>query len=282
MGDYELTGLIGSGPHAALYKAEPPSCEGPPLSLRVFDSRLFEGTDLERLLGRVVSYQSRMTDPNIINVYGSASLNGHQALVYEYMPMTLEALLEQEPEGLSIDLLADLLPQILNGIGYSHLHRGKDEVIRRLPHLTLQLSSFFFDDRRKVVKLADCGVWRSLVEVRGHRRHLWEEPGVDVSALAPEAFVMASKMLNPFLVDIYALGVLLYRLATGKSPFIGSNEEEYSFLHLKTFPVPPRVHRYTIPAWLDAMILKCLEKEPTKRWRSATQMELSIGKDPSG
>jgi eukaryotic-like serine/threonine-protein kinase len=277
---YKLTEIIGISPHAALYKAEPASGDGP-ISLRVFDSRLTEGTDLGQLLDRIVKYQGAMVDSNVLKVLGSASLHGDQALVYEYIPMSMETLLQREPNGLPVELLVQVLPQILNSVGYSHMHRGSDGVARRLPHLSLQLSSFFFDDRKKVVKLADCGVLKSLVDLRGHRRRLWEEPGVDPSALAPEAFILGPKSINAFSADIYALGIALYRLATGKAPFTGANVDEYSFLHLKTFAVPPRVHRYILPAWLDAMILKCLEKEPTKRWRSATQMELSVGKEPS-
>jgi eukaryotic-like serine/threonine-protein kinase len=277
---YKLTEIIGSSPYAALYKAEPASGDGP-VCLRVFDSRLTEGTDLDQLLDKIVKYQGAMVDSNVLKVLGLASLHGEQALVYEYIPMSLENLLQGEPEGLPVELLVRVLPQILNSVGYTHMHRGSDGVVRRLPHLNLQLSSFFFDNRKKLVKLVDCGVWKSLVDLRGHRRRLWEEPGVDPSILAPEAFILGPKSINAFSADIYALGIALYRLATGKAPFAGSNVDEYSFLHLKTFAVPPRVHRYTLPGWLDAMILKCLEKEPTKRWRSATQMELSVGRDPS-
>jgi serine/threonine protein kinase len=279
--NYELTEIISSGPHAALYKAQPASGDGPLLSVRVFDSRLSEGTDPGRLLDKIIGYQSAMVDFNVLKVQGSATLRGDQALVYEYVPMNLETVLQREPEGLPVDLLVALLPQILNSVGYSHMHRGRDGIVRRLPHLSLRLSSFLFDDRKKVVKLADCGVWKSLVDLRGHKRRLWEEPGVDVSSLAPEAFIMGPKSINPFSADVYAVGIVLYRLATGKTPFSGSNVDDYGFLHLKTFAVPPRVHRYKLPGWLDAMILKCLEKEPAKRWRSATQMELSIGKEPT-
>jgi eukaryotic-like serine/threonine-protein kinase len=277
---YKLTEIIGCSLHAAFYKAEPASGDGL-ISLRMFDSRLTEGTDLGQLLDKIVRYQGAMVDSNVLKVLGSASLHGDQALVYEYIPMSLETLLQREPDGLPVELLIQLLPQILNSVGYSHMHRGSDGVVRRLPHLSLQLSSFLFDDRKKVVKLVDCGVWKSLVDLRGYRHRLWEEPGVDPAALAPEAFILGPKSINAFSADIYALGIVLYRLATGKAPFLGSNVDEYRFLHLKTFAVPPRVHRYTLPAWLDAMILKCLEKEPAKRWRSATQMELSVGREPS-
>ena len=89
---------------------------------------------------------------------------------------------------------------------------------------------------------------------------------------------METRSLDLLLVDLYALGAMLYRLATGTAAFSCADLEEYKFAHLKKYPVPPRVHRYDIPRWLDTMILKCLEKEPDERWRSATQMELAVGK----
>src|SRR5208337_2856035 len=140
------------------------------LSLRVFDSRFAEGTDHGRLLDKIVEYQSAMVDSNVLKIHGSASLHGDRALVYEYIPMSLETYLQREPEGLPVELLAEILPQILNSVGYSHMHRGRDGVVRRLPHLSLQLSSFLFDDRKNLVKLVDCGVWKSLVDLRGYRR----------------------------------------------------------------------------------------------------------------
>jgi serine/threonine-protein kinase len=177
-----------------------------------------------------------------------------------------------------MDLMIRLLSQVLNGLGYAHLHRGRDGVVRRLPHLDLRPSKLLMDRDMNVVKLDDCGVMRALFAERGSKKFLWEEFGTDLRSLAPEAFVMETRSLDLLLVDLYALGAMLYRLATGTSMFTCADAEEYKFAHLKKYPVPPRVHRYDIPRWLDAMILKCLEKEPDERWRSATQMELAVGK----
>jgi len=277
--DYVVTDIIGSDAVASALKAARASGEGPFLSVRMYNADPSIQAGFSDFLDRVIDYQSGMNDSNIVRLIGSATLDGKRVLLHEFMPTDLEALIRDMPDGVPLDLANKLIPQILNAVAYTHLHRSKNGAVRKLPHMFLNASGFLFDADKGIVKLADCGVWRSKVEVRGHLERLWEEPMVGLSALAPEAFVMSGKMVKGTAVDIYALGVVLFRLVTGKRPFAGNSLDEYSFLHLKTFAIPPRVHRYTVPAWLDTMILKCLEKDPGRRWRSATQMELSIGKD---
>lgn len=276
---YTLAEIVSVGSDSAMFKARPRSKQGRPLLAKIFDTRLLPDGYVEDFFARVISYQTGMDDVNILTMVGTATVKTERVLVYEYMPTNLEEVLHQQEEGISLDMMMGLLPQILNAVGYSHMHRGKDGEVRRLPHFNLRPDKFLFNEETQQAKLEDCAVWRSLVEVRGHKKHLWEEPGVDLSALAPECFVLESKFVNAFLADIYGLGVVLYKLATGRAPFSCSDPDEYRFAHLKTFPIPPRVHRYTIPGWLDGMILRCLEKEPGQRWRSATQMELAIRKD---
>lgn len=277
-GDYVLTDVLSHGAMTTLYKAEDLSGTRPPLSVKLFVQDLVPEDLFEDFIERLVTYQSGMNEFNILRVMGQAEVGEETALIYEYLPSNLEKVLRKNSDGLDLDLLMTLLPQMLNALGYSHMHRSKDGTVRRVPHLHLRPSSFLFDETSYFLKLDDCGLWKALVEVRGHKRRIFQEPDMDVSALAPEAFVQDSRFVNGYFADIYGLGVVLYRLATGRSPFFASTIEEYHFAHMRLFPIPTRVHRYTIPGWLDSMIMKCLEKEPAERWRSATQMELSIGK----
>jgi serine/threonine protein kinase len=275
---YGITEIVSADETSANFKAQSGD-DVPPLLVRLFDSSLISDDQVDTVLKRVVELQSGAEDPNLLRIIGSGTLDGRGVLVHEFVPSDLQKLIDGEPEGIDQDLLQHLLPQILNAVGYCHLHRSTDGTVRRLPHLYLKPSAFLFDPATRIVKLVDCGLWKTLVEVRGYPKHLSEDPGVDQAALAPEGFVLRGKFVNAFLADIYAVGVVIYGIATGQAPFECSDPQEYGFAHLKKFPVPPRVHRYSIPRWLDSMILRCLEKEPARRWRSATQMELSIGKD---
>src|SRR6185503_2604373 len=73
--------------------------------------------------------------------------------------------------------------------------------------------------------------------------------------------------------DIFALGAILYELATGKPPFEG-HESKTSFLYqlLNVVPVPPREAKSTVPRELERVILRCLAKDPEGRYQSAAKI----------
>jgi hypothetical protein len=276
--EYVISEVTENAPKSATLVAEDSSGRGLPLRVKLFHPEVFEGASLDDVVDRVFLYQSNMNDPNILPVVGTARLEGMRTLLHEYIPANLNQVLKGHPEGLPLDRILLWLPQILNGLGYSHTHRGRDGVVRRIPHLNLKPAKILIGDEGRTVKIDDAAVCAALIEVRGHKRFLWEEPGADLGALPPEAFLSKSRLINAFSADIYALGVLLYHMVTGLVPFLCKDVEEYKFAHIRKYPVPPRVHRYDIPLWLDEMILKCLEKEPANRWRSPTQMELAVKK----
>ena len=76
--------------------------------------------------------------------------------------------------------------------------------------------------------------------------------------------------------DLFALGVLLYFLATGARPFGAPSSVRGLRRRLYEEPVPPRVHRPDFPLWLQEIILHCLEVDPEQRYASAAQLAFDL------
>jgi serine/threonine protein kinase len=80
--------------------------------------------------------------------------------------------------------------------------------------------------------------------------------------------------------DLFALGVMLYHLATGARPFGAPESVRGLRRRLYVDPIPPRALRRDCPPWMQEIILKCLEVKPERRWQSAAQLALAL-QDPT-
>jgi protein-serine/threonine kinase len=81
--------------------------------------------------------------------------------------------------------------------------------------------------------------------------------------------------------DLFALGVMLYHLATGERPFGQPNSVRGLRRRLYVDPVPPRAINADIPLWMQEIILRCLEVKPERRYQSAAQLALDL-REPAG
>ncbi len=72
--------------------------------------------------------------------------------------------------------------------------------------------------------------------------------------------------------DLYSLGVIIYEMATGEVPFTGESSLQVMFQHVQQAPKDPRMVNPAVPEYLATIILKCLEKDPARRYQSAGEV----------
>jgi eukaryotic-like serine/threonine-protein kinase len=97
------------------------------------------------------------------------------------------------------------------------------------------------------------------------------------SYMAPEQVDGRGRMLGPA-VDIYSLGAILFELLTGRPPFLSGSIESTLAIVASEDPIPPRRLQPDVPRDLETITLKCLEKEPARRYSTAPALAADLGR----
>lgn len=219
-----------------------------------------------------------LRSPYVARVHDLAHRDRTWLIVREYLPWSLAHLIA-EGEPLPISTAVFIAYRVSEGLGDLHLHMEEDDQIGCLYHLDLRPSRILLYPEKAAVKMINPGLWELLLRSKSPAADIRRLPLSFLAYRAPEQFrPYLARRKPPVFTDIYQFGTLFYEILTGVQAFQASSFEEYEIQHCDQYPTPPKVWRTDIPEDINDMIMKCLERDPMKRWRNATQLSLIFEK----
>ncbi|MGH2723569.1 MAG: protein kinase domain-containing protein [Actinomycetota bacterium] len=260
-GRYELQELIAAGGMADVWRGRDLVLDRP-IAVKILRDELARDEEvLERFRLEAVA-AARLSHPAVVRVFDTGVDGGQAYIVMELSDgPTLSRVLE-ETGPLPPDEAARIVAGALRGLAHAH---GSGVV-----HRDVKPSNILVGDGR-FVKVTDFGIAKAAFaggdltttgSLLGTARYLAPEQvaGGDVDARA----------------DLYAAGVVLYELLTGRAPFEGETHLATATMRLTRDPVPPGALRSGIPRDLEQVVLRALARDPDRRYQSAEEMHAAL------
>src|SRR6266568_1259933 len=254
-GDYELLEVIGRGGQGVVYRARQKSLNRT-VALKVIGLGHWATEAHLKRFRREAEAAARLDHPCIVPIHEVGEREGSCYFSMNLVEGSqLDDLAKREP--IPPRRAAELIAKLARAVHYAHEHG--------ILHRDIKPGNVLLD-RNGEPHLTDFGLAR-LVETESTVTHTMEVLGTP-SYMAPEQAKGDNAAVSNA-TDVYGLGAVLYQLLTGQPPFAGGTTYETIKLLLDTEPRQPRLLNPKIDRDLSTICLKCLEKDPKRRYSSA-------------
>src|SRR6516162_5056657 len=254
-GDYELLQEMGRGGQGVVYRARQKSLNRV-VALKIIGLGHWATKAHVKRFGLEAEAAARLDHPFIVPIHEIGESNGS---CYFSMQLVeggqLDLVIKREP--MPIRAAAELIAKLARTVHHAH-QRG-------ILHRDIKPGNILLDPQGDP-HLTDFGLAR-LLEVESSVTRTTEALGTP-SYMAPEQARGDNAQLSSA-TDVYGLGAVLYQLLTGRPPFLGETTYETIRLVLDTDPRQPRLLNPKVDRDLSTICLKCLEKDPKRRYSSA-------------
>jgi len=257
LGDrYEVLEKIGGGGMALVYKAR---CRllNRFVAIKVLRPEFTEDEEFVKKFRREAQSAASLSHPNIVGIYDVGTENNNYYIVMEYIKgQTLKELIKSKGT-LGVENATNIAIQICYALDHAH----KNHIV----HRDIKSHNILIREDNSV-KVTDFGIARAVSSST-----ITNTGNVigSVHYFAPE---QARGGYTDEKSDIYSLGVVMYEMLTGRLPFEGETPIAVALKHIQEEPLPPSKINSRIPKAIEAIIFKCMEKEVSKRYSSASEI----------
>ncbi len=255
LGDYELVEEVGRGGQGVVFRARQKSLNRT-VALKVISLGQWASKAHLKRFRREAEAAASLDHPSIVPIYEVGEREGACYFSMKFVEGgQLDEVVKRAP--MSIRQAAELIAKVARTVHYAHEHG--------ILHRDIKPGNILLDAKGEPL-LTDFGLAR-LVEAESTITRTREALGTP-SYMAPEQAAGEQRKLSNA-TDVYGLGAVLYQLLTDHPPFAGGTTYETIKLLLDTEPRQPRLLNPKIDRDLSTICLKCLEKDPQRRYPSA-------------
>jgi eukaryotic-like serine/threonine-protein kinase len=255
---YRLVAQQGSGGMAVIYKATDLAL-GRTVAVKILRPSLTNDPEFLKRFRQEARNVANLSHPNIVTVHDVGQDGNTHYIVMEYVDGEDLKRLIRAQAPFSIERSLSIAIKICAGVGYAH-RAG-------LVHADVKPQNVLVTENDNV-KVTDFGIAQALSSTQPNERDrqkvVWGSPHY----FAPE---QAQGETPTPASDVYAIGIVLFEMLTGRLPFVGTDQQELAMAHIRETPPNPSDFNPNVPVHLDRILQKVLSKEPASRYRTAEQ-----------
>ena len=262
LGRYEVVGELGQGAMGIVYKARDPLIDRV-VAIKTINLGLAldEKEEYEERFYQEAKAAGRLNHPNIVTIYDVGRTGDVAYIAMEFLQGRELRDIMNEAGKLPVDQTLDIVAQVALGLAYAHEH---DIVHRDVKPSNIMVI------RDGLVKITDFGIARMASStVRTQTGMVLGSP----KYMSPEQ-VMGKAIDQRS--DIFSLGVMLYEMLTGQTPFKGENVNAIMYQTLNTVPVPPGKLNPAVPEMVNFIVAKALAKGADDRYQNARDLATDL------
>ncbi len=264
LGDrYQLQDPIGKGGMATIYRGRDTRMDRV-VAVKVLREVYSTDQKFVKRFQQEAKAASALQHPNIVQVYDYGQTDGNYYIVMELVEGTDLRRYLRSRGVLDVDRAIIIAHDVALGLGAAH-RRG-------IVHRDVKPQNVLVG-RGGSIKLTDFGIASVYNNINAERLTTTGMTLGTVQYYAPEQ--AQGEIVSPA-ADVYALGIVLYEMLTGRTPFDGDTPVAVAMQHIQDAPTPPGQLNPDIPPALEEIILRCLEKVPEMRFRDGSQLARAL------